>query len=141
VPAAVDHRLFRWSAAWRYAAVALAPVDLRPEPELAAAAVADVLEPARALVAAHGGRLLAAAQVPLDRPFRDNAPRVAQWYGSMRAWADTHEVAWVDMATELADADVDALRRDPCCHYAEAGHEALARVLGPRIEALLPAAP
>jgi len=34
--------------------------------------------------------------------------------------------------------DYEALRADPCCHYAPAGHEVLAEWLAPALEVHLP---
>lgn len=142
VPASVHHALFRRSALWRYGHLS----QLRQDPEVYEARwrahLATRMPELARLTADAGGRLLLAFVPPLDRPFATFAADVVdkkRGYWWVREWADAAAVPWVDVATELAGRDVEALRHDPCCHYNPDGHAALADLLAPRVEAALAA--
>lgn len=139
VPAAVHHALFLHSALWRYATLALAPADPgayeRHWRWLADEGLPAVLDATRA----GGGRLLVVLAPFLDRPFAQSAAEhrdKLRGYVWVRAWAEGAGVEVVDLAERWTARDPSDLRHDPCCHYAPAGHDALAETLAPDVRAL-----
>lgn len=100
--------------------------------------MASVAEAARA-VAEAGGRLVLVLAPPLDRPFRSSVAQPPPTWRHLRAFAAAHGVGELDLARALVDEDVERLRFDLCCHYGEAGQEALAGVFHASVRAERPA--
>lgn len=140
VPRSVHHFLFRRSALWQFAHMAQLRHDSAVYEARWRSHLAERMPEVARLVEEVGGTLLLVFAPPLDRPFAAFAEEVVRkkrGYWWTREWADGAGVPWVDVATELAGRDVEALRLDPCCHFDPEGHDALAALLAPRIEGLL----
>ncbi len=86
----------------------------------------------RALAAEHGAELLFVLCPSLSRPLAESATRREPLYDIVREL----EVPMIDLAAELADRDVSALRLDPCCHWNADGHAAIAELLRPWVRSL-----
>ncbi|HMV69153.1 MAG TPA: hypothetical protein PKA64_20065 [Myxococcota bacterium] len=130
VPQALHHALFDHLELWRYAVLALAPqqatrasaVDLR------VAEIARDVEPVLRRAAEVGTQVVLVVCPSLDRPFGESAREPALGYGPVATLARERGVRAVWLADALAEEDVEALRLDPCCHYAVAGHRRLAEL-------------
>ena len=112
--------LFRHSQLWQLATTAVVPVSSVPTEELWATLVDDAEHTLEGL------DVVVLVAPRLDRPFVDSTV-------DDRAWADAAadlvlriDGRLVDLAHLLIDQDHVALRADPCCHYAPAGHAVLA---------------
>lgn len=135
VPSAAHAALFAWSAAWRFATLALVPpaVDARVEASVydRQAAYARFVEQV-----AHGPTEGLVLLFPrLDAPFREAVARPRIELALAREHAASRGVPWIDVGELLIDQDVAALRADTCCHYGPAGHVALAERLLPWLRA------
>ncbi|MCB9679963.1 MAG: hypothetical protein H6733_00700 [Alphaproteobacteria bacterium] len=139
VPDGLRRALFAHSHLWRFASLALADrVQAVPPPG------AGYLDAATWL-AGHGIDAVFVAMAPLDVPFAETAAaRARAWEGhadhdfearqaTLRRQVEAMGLGWVDVATALQDEDVTALRLDTCCHYAHAGHAAMAATLAPEV--------
>lgn len=127
IPDAVQEALFGGSAAWAYASIALGEPDPRsPDLDL------PLDRSYRTTVdwaLAHGVDTVL-LQVPvLDIPFAQSAADGAGEWAALEADAQARGVGVLRLAEALKDEDVTKLRLDTCCHYAPAGHAAIARVL------------
>lgn len=143
-PAGVHRALFRHSALWRYAVLALG--HARPAPEVVRRRQQAPVDAVIDMAAASGAEVWAVQLPRLDVPFATSAATPQTTRAAVRAHAATRgAVPWV-LAADLVAYDVEALRLDSCCHYNDAGHEALARIFHDRLlaawsgdgEALIP---
>lgn len=134
------HALFDTSRFWAWMTFALAtpcPTCGRGWEEL----VATDLTALHRLVGEAGGRLVLLLAPPLDRSLESLRAEPVPWYDPAIAWAAAHGVEVLRMEDLWGDARVEDVRRNTCCHHNEAGADALARALAPRVEALLPPPP
>ncbi len=132
LPSALHGALFRQSAFYRYATLAMSPTDGRDADALGHAYL-DVFEPRmEALRARWSGRLVLVRAPHLDQPFATWADRPLDAHQRrLASWAAAHDVPIVSLAEALRSDHVEALRLDTCCHFNAAGHERLADVLLP----------
>lgn len=79
---------------------------------------------------------------PLNAPFDELAKPSKRGPGSRwdlgydRVRQVVPDARHVDLVKLLADLDVTQIRRDTCCHFNEAGHQALAERLAPIVDAV-----
>lgn len=121
--------LFNYSHLYQYASLALIPGRSAPDWE----ALLDNEVP-RAIELVAPAPLIFVLAPKLDRPFADHAHDPWPNYAEFKAFAAQEGLDVLPLADSLADRDVEALRRNTCCHYNPAGHQAYAEVLLGEIE-------
>jgi len=132
VPGSVSRFLFHRSRLYWYATLTFGAADPTPPPT-----VADAHDEAMAVATSHGAQLLVWLPPYLDRPFAESTVAPNQPVDEVQRWAAQHHVPVLVLAESLIDDDVFALRDDPCCHYNPRGHERVAEVMAPWLEAAL----
>lgn len=144
LPASVHHFLFRTSEFWEYAHLAMSTYDATLYEAVWRAHLSGRMARAKQAIDAVGARWVLVLMPPLDRPFAEFSKEIRfrnRGYSWVIQWADENGVPWIDVADALRDRDYKGLRHDPCCHLNPAGHEALAELLAPRIQALVGESP
>lgn len=136
VPAFLADTLFRWSAAYRYAALAIAPEDPRAPIHLEELCTARLPEVER-LLEASGGRLVVLTAARLDRPLRGSWPDGPE--EMVASCAKKLGVPVLSIAELLADQRVEDVRSDTCCHLNALGHALLGERLAPELTRVLAA--
>jgi hypothetical protein len=131
VPEAVADVLFRWSYAFQYTAITLAPNESIPNPRRAFVSriCSTMLPDLKRRVAEYGGRLFLLVPSFLDRPFTD-MPRDPDTE-TVVACARTMGFSIVSFAELLSDQHVEDVRFDTCCHLNARGHALLADRIAP----------
>ena len=133
IPGFVHQPLFRWSRAWEYTVLALGPEGERW------GGVPPEFDEVKRLADACGVQLALAFLPELSRPFGEPPDVVDETHRSLKSWASTNGVPTVDVGQAFKGSyDHEAIRLDPCCHYNDAGHEALARLFLDWIPQLMP---
>lgn len=139
VPGPLHRTLFEYSQLWWYLTLTFPAREPGAYETSWRELVDETLPEVKRLTEAHGGQLVLVYMPFLDRTFEESVTfenekmRGYQW---TRAWADAHDVAQVHVARSWVDKDHEALRHDPCCHYAPAGHAELAALLEPTLRAV-----
>ena len=116
--------LFAWSRLYQLATSSVVPVGSVPTEEI----WGDLVD--RAAASLEGREVVVLVAPRLDRPFADSLTDDRGWAAAGAELALRTDARLVDLARLLVDEDHLALRADPCCHYAPAGHAALAEGLG-----------
>ncbi len=131
VPDALNRILFRHSRLYEYLALAFGervvtpPGAPNPLRAFAETELGKVVELAASVDAA----LVFYLAPPLDRPFADTIADPPEWHPPILAFARARNVPAYTLQEALRDADVEAVRLDPCCHFNAAGHRALVPVM------------
>lgn len=136
VPSFVGDPLFRFSAAYEYATLALVPRaetfdEMAPLDHVCKDMLGEVQQRARV----SGGKLVVLQAVALDRGF--DVPRGPTSEQVIADCARQRGIPVFSIAQILADQPVEAVRLDPCCHLNAHGHALLAERLAPKLAALL----
>jgi len=136
-PAPIHHLLFTRSTLWEIGTLALLQRDNRRYASAWRRVTDETLPEILHLTQANGGQLMLVVMPPLDRPFADaiEPHRDFSFYRPLYTWAKREGVPVHDVAKALIHESHEALRLDPCCHYNEDGHRALAQAMAPWIEA------
>jgi hypothetical protein len=128
LPATANRALFGLSKLYAYATLAVGSsrgddVDLAKAWD---AMLRDQLEPVVTRAAEVGTTVVLVLCPRLDRPFAQSASRPPRIYGRIWPFAQRHGLRWIRLSERLEGQPVETLRVDTCCHYAAAGHAALA---------------
>lgn len=129
VPSVLNGALFRHSALFEYATLAIAPLEARdwnPWEDI----VERRLPAVRQRVESAGAELIVVLCPVLDRPFQTSLDEPIDMVRAVRPWAEAEGVAVIDLAELLLDQEPEDVRLDTCCHYNAAGMA----LLGPRLE-------
>lgn len=130
LPEAISGPLFEGSALWRYAVIALgaSPADQHDPVErwrkILDADLLPVVEQAKRT----GTEVVLVVCPALDRSFAESEAKPHRGLGALWTFAGQHHLRWIRLEAALAGKDYLALRADPCCHYNDVGHAALAEV-------------
>jgi hypothetical protein len=81
------------------------------------------------LARSNAARLVVYRAPPLDRPFAETVKHPSAGEALLEELLRADGVPYYALARELAGHDFTELRLDPCCHFNEAGHQALVPIL------------
>lgn len=126
VPDPLHGWLFAHAHLYQYASLALIPGRSLPDWE---ALLTQELPAATAHLAHRGIATTMVLAPKLDRPFGEHRTDPWPTYTELLGHADAHDLPVLNLAEAFEDQDVEALRRNTCCHYNPAGHRAYAQVL------------
>ncbi|MBI5526844.1 MAG: hypothetical protein HY897_10970 [Deltaproteobacteria bacterium] len=127
-PPALNRRLFETSRVYEYFTLGMASKKTVDSAHRWKEYVGERLSKVVELTRQARAELVLVLCPPLDREFTEFLSEPRESRSIVTEFASKHSVPVIRLEEAFAALDYREVRLDPCCHYNEAGHEALAEV-------------